>query len=62
MAGHSAEAARFFGVIYLHETFVSANSEVGAALNPGDGGDLVVVRQFAELVHTASSRIPHVHA
>lgn len=62
MAGHGAEAARFLCVIYLHEAFVGANREVGAALDPGDRGDLVVVRQFAELVHTASSGIPHVHA
>lgn len=61
MAGHGAEAAGFFGVIDLHKAFIGANGKVGAPLDPGNGGDLVIVRQFAELVHTASSRIPHVH-
>ena len=62
MAGHGTEAAGLFSVIDLHKAFMSANGEMGAALDPGNGGDLVIVRQFAELVHAASSGIPHIHA
>ena len=62
VASHGAEAAGFFSVVDLDEAFVGADGEVGASLDPGDGGDEVVVGEFAELVHAAGGGIPHVHA
>ena len=43
VAGHGAEAAGFLGVVDLDEALVRADGEVGAALDPGDGGDEVAV-------------------
>ena len=49
---HSAEAALFVGVPDLDVALVGADGDVGAALDPGDGGDGVVL-EVAELVDFA---------
>ena len=54
VTGHGAETAGLFRIVDLHEAFVGANGEVGAALDPGDRGDEVIVREFTELVNAAA--------
>lgn len=60
VAGHGAETAGFLRIVDLHEAFVGADGDVAAALDPGYGGDEVVVLEFAEFGHFAAGGVPHV--
>ena len=53
VACHGAETAGFLCVIYLHEAFVRADCDMRASLDPRNGGDKVIVVEFAELGYFA---------
>lgn len=54
MACHGAKAPLLLRIPYLHETFVCADSDVGPALNPGDGSNDVVL-EVTEFVNPTCS-------
>ena len=60
VASHCSEAARLFSIVDLHEAFICADGNVGAALDPGNRCHQVVIRQFAEFGDFARGGVPHV--